>query len=250
MDDVTGPNAACERQMMHITLAVRLVVLVALMMLPLSPDTAQTNTTVIQIGQREAYAILIDNTGSVRSQFGLVSELSKRIVEQTHQRGPISLYAFKTQGRMSEAVAVVSSGFGWSQDKTVLENHIDSLFVVPGQTAVRDGIRAMAEQLNARAAAAKEPLARVIVLITDGEDRVSKIGEKELIKTLKENSIKVYAIGLTSELENQGGLIGKGSRDRAKGFLEKLTKETGGRVVFHKSKKVDVEALASQLFAK
>lgn len=236
---------------MYITLAViRIVVLVALMMWPLSPATAQTNTTVIQTGQKEAYAILIDNTGSMRSQFGLVKEISKRIVEQTHQRGPISLYAFKTRGRMSDAVAVVSSEFGWSQDKTILENYIDSIFVVPGRTAVRDGISAMAEQLNARAAAAKEPLAKVIVLITDGEDRISKIGEKELIKTLKENSIKVYAIGLTGELENEGGLIRKGSRDRAVGFLKKVTKETGGRAVFHKSKKVEAEALVNELFAK
>ena len=234
---------------MYITLAViRLIVLVAFMTWPLLPATAQTNTTAIQTGQKEAYAILIDNTGSMRSQFGLVSELSKRIVEQTHQRGPISLYAFKTQERMSDAVAVVSSEFGWSQDQATLENYIDSLFVIAGQTAVRDGISAMAEQLNAKAVAAKEPLARVIVLITDGEDRVSRIGEKELIKALKENSIKVYAIGLTRELENQRGLIRKGSRDRAVGFLEKVTKETGGRAVFPKSKKVDVEVLVNELF--
>jgi len=236
---------------MHITLAIiRLVGLVALMMWPLSPATAQTNTTVIQTGQKEAYAILIDNTGSMRSQFGLVSELSKRIVEQTHQRSPISLYAFKTQGRMSDAVAVVSSEFGWSQDKAVLENYIDSIFVIAGRTAIRDGISAMAEQLNSKASAAKEPLAKVMVLITDGEDRVSRIGEKELIKTLKENSIKVYAIGLTSELENQGGLIGKGSKGRAEGFLEKVTKATGGKAVFPKSKKVVVEALMNELFAR
>jgi len=236
---------------MCITLAIiRLILLFALMAWPLSPATAQTNTTAIQTGQKEAYAILIDNTGSMRSQFGLVSELSKRIVEQTHQRGPISLYAFKTQGRMSDAIAIVSSEFGWSQDKTILENYIDGLFVIGGQTAIRDGITAMAEKLNAKAAAAKEPHAKFIVLITDGEDRVSKIGEKELIKTLKDNSIKVYAIGLTSELENQRGLIGKGSADRAVGFLKKVTKETGGRAVFPKSKKVDVEVLVNELFAK
>ena len=237
--------------MMYITLAIiRLVVLVSLLTSPLSPATAQTNTTVTQTGQKEAYAILIDNTGSMRSQFGLVAELSKRIVEQTHRRGPISLHAFKTQGRVSDAVAALSSEFGWSQDKALLESYIDSLFVVPGRTAVRDGISVMAEQLSARATAAKEPVAKFIVLITDGEDRVSKIGEKELIKTLKENSIKVYAIALTSELENQGGLIRKGSRDKAVGFLEKVTKETGGRAVFHKSKQVKVEALVNELFAK
>jgi hypothetical protein len=236
---------------MYSTLAViRLVALVALMMWLSSPAAAKTNTTVIQTGPKEAYTILIDNTGSMRSQFGLVSELSKRIVEQTHQRSPISLYAFKTQGRMSDAVAVVSSEFGWSQDKPTLENYIDSIFVIAGRTAVRDSISAMAEQLNAKAAAAKEPVAKIMVLITDGEDRVSRIGEKELIKSLKEDSIKVYAIGLTSELENQGGLIRKGSRDRAVSFLEKVTKETGGRVVFPKSKKVDSEALVNELLGK
>ncbi len=236
--------------MMYITVLVIRLVLVALMMWPLSPATAQTNTTVVQTGQKEAYAILIDNTGSMRSQFGLVSELSKRIVDQAHQRGPTSLYAFKTQGPMSAAIAVVSTEFGWSQDRTILENYLDSLFVVGGQTAVRDGINAMAEQLNAKAVAAKEPLAKVIVLITDGEDRVSKIGEKELIKTLQENNIKVYAIGLTNELENRGGIISKGSKDRAVRFLERVTKETGGNVVFQKSKKVNAEAVVNEMFAK
>ncbi len=214
-----------------------------------STANAQSNPAVPQTEQKAAYAILIDNTGSMRSQFDLVNQISKRIVDQTYQRGPISLYAFKTQGRESNAAATVSSEFGWSQDKSSLENYIDSIFVIPGGTTLRDAVRAMAEQLNAKVAAATEPHAKIIVLITDGEDRVSEIGEKKLITALKENGIKVYAIGLISELDNQGGLLRGASRDRAVGFLEKVTKETGGKVLLLKSKKIDVEGM-NDLLAK
>jgi hypothetical protein len=224
-------------------------VLFALMMWPSSPTDGQSNPTVAQTEEKAAYAILIDNTGSMRSQFDLVNQLSKRVVGQVHQLGPTSLYAFKTQGRESNAPAVVSSEFGWSRDKAILEHYIDSLFVIPGRTTLRDAVSAMAEQLNAKVAAANVPLTKNIVLITDGEDRVSRTGEKKLITALKENNIKVYAIGLISELDNQSGLIRGASRDRAVDFLEKVTKETGGRVVFLKSKKVDEEAFKG-LFAK
>jgi hypothetical protein len=229
--------------------SVTVFVVFALMVWPSSPAGAQSNPTVAQTKEKEAFAILIDNTGSMRSQFDLVNQLSKLVVGQVLQRGPTSLYAFKTQGRESNAPAVVTSEFGWSQDKAILEHYIDSIFVIPGRTTLRDAVSAMAEQLNAKVAAANEPLAKNIVLITDGEDRVSRIGEKKLITALKENNIKVYAIGLVSELDNQSGLIRAASRDRAVDFLEKVTKETGGRVVFLKSRKVGAEVL-KDMFAK
>jgi hypothetical protein len=210
-----------------------------------------SNTVLAQAEQKTAYGILIDNTGSMRSQFDLVVRLSKGIVEQTHQRGPISLFPFKTQGSKSNPVAVVSSDIGWSQDKTILYKYIDSIFVVPGQTTLMDGINAIAEKLNTKVSVDKDALAaKIIFLITDGEDRFSKISEKELIKALKESGVKVYAIGLVKELDNEGGLIRKAPRERAVAFLEKLTKGTGGRVVFSKSKKVDVDTLLNELFTK
>jgi hypothetical protein len=89
---------------------------------------------------------------------------------------------------------------------------------------------------------------KTIFLITDGEARESNITEKQLIKELKEMGIKVYAVGLVKELDKEGGIICKAPRKAAVGFLEKLTKETGGRAVFHKSKKTEVDKLSGELF--
>lgn len=106
-------------------------------------------------------------------------------------------------------------------------------------------------ELNKKVNLDKDTFAdKAIFLITDGEDRVSKIKEKQLIKVLKENVIKVYAIGLVKELEKEGGIIHKAPREMAVAFLEKITKETGGRAVFPKFKKTEANKLLEELFGK
>lgn len=121
----------------------------------------------------------------------------------------------------------------YRQDKNLLENYIDNLFVVPGQTTLMDAIGLAAEQVNAKARLDNVAFRdKVLFLATDGEDRGSKINEDQLIKILKKNGIKVYAIGLVKELDKEGGLIRKSPREKSKGFLEKITKETGGALCF------------------
>jgi hypothetical protein len=201
--------------------------------------------------RKVAFGILVDNTGSLRTQFDLVLDLSHRIVDRTYQRGPISLFVFKPQGGKNNPQAVISSDIQWSQDKELIGKYLDSIFVVPGQTTIMDAINSMAVALNIKASLEKDaPTEKIIFLITDGEDRSSKIGEKELLKTLRESGIKIYAIGLVKELDNEGGFIRKPPRDKAVAFLEKITKETDGRVVFPKSRTADRDVLLDQLFAK
>jgi uncharacterized protein YegL len=208
------------------------------------------NLAVAQSDKKIAYTILIDNTGSLRTQFPEVVLLSKGIVEQIHQRGHVSLFNFQTQGAKPNQVAVITPGIEWSQDKNVLDDYIDSLSIVPGQTTLMDAINSMAEQLHKKVNLERATFGdQVIFLITDGEDRVSKIKEKQLIKALKENGIKVYAVGLVNELDNEG-IIRQAPREKAVAFLQKITKETGGRAVFPKSTKSDVGKLLSELFTK
>ena len=101
---------------------------------------------------------------------------------------------------------------------------------------VLDAVDAMAESLNQPPAAA----AKVIIMITDGEDRVSEKSLKEVVAKLKENKISVYAIGLVQQLEGS-------KRGKASDFLKSLTKQTGGRVVFPKSDNLDAQNQLSEL---
>jgi acyl-CoA reductase-like NAD-dependent aldehyde dehydrogenase len=76
---------------------------------------------------------------------------------------------------------------------------------------------------------------------TETEDERSKRDSK-LRKFLKDSGIKVYAIGITGDVDT-----GENRRLQAENFLSRLTKETGGKVVFSRSKQADIDKLVNQL---
>src|SRR5436190_24219244 len=58
-------------------------------------------TSVICAAQEKkkiAYGILLDDTGSTRSQLFTVLEIGKGVVHQVHDHGPVSLFDFASQG--------------------------------------------------------------------------------------------------------------------------------------------------------
>ncbi len=201
-----------------------------------------------QTQKKAAYGILLDNTGSLRSQFDEVSTLGKLVVGQVYQKGPVSIFRFTNRGNMKGPLTV--SGSEWSQDPDVLEGDIDELYVLGGQTPLLDAIDSIAKELNAKVDSEKDAFANAsIILITDGEDRVSRIKEDDLINELKKTSVKVFAIGLVSELDSSSGFINRSKKGKAEDLLKKITKETGGRAVFPGSRKRDMNQLMKELFA-
>lgn len=151
-----------------------------------------SDSAIAQNDKKVAYAILVDKTGSLRSQFTQVKMLGKGVVKHIHQNGSISLFNFMTQSTKSDPLALVKSGVEWSQDKNILDSYIDNLAIEAGQTTLMDAIYSIAEILNAKVSLDKDTFAgKAIILLTDGEDRVSKIKEKQLIQALKESGIKV-----------------------------------------------------------
>src|SRR5689334_2793217 len=99
-----------------------------------------SNTSFAQSEKKTAYGILLDNTGSLRSQFRYVKVLGKGLIERVYQQGPVALFKFETQGAAPNGLAVVISGVEWTQNKSVLDNYIDDLVIQPGITSLLDGI--------------------------------------------------------------------------------------------------------------
>ena len=213
-----------------------------------------------QTEKKTVYGVLLDNTGSMTSQFPQVLALGKGIVRRLHQRGPISIFSFQTQ----QLFAVVHSGSEWTQEEAILNNRIDGLSLVTGQTALFDAIEIMAQELNAKVNQNKTQFgAKILILVTDGNNgNVSPSGimvrsqdeadlrrkaRNQLIKKLKEMEITIYAIGLTRELDE--GLI-RNPREEAETFLTKISKQHGGRAVFSKSKKLDPDGVLNELLGK
>jgi len=196
-----------------------------------------------QAEKKVATALLVDNTGSMRSQFNLVIDVSRGIAEQAQPRGPVRSFAFMPQGSGPGSIAMVLPKVEWTEDQNLLTRTIDNLYIVPGQTKLLDAITSVAVDLNSRVALEPDAFSgKVIFLVTDGEDRSSKTNTKDLIKLLKESGIQVNAVGLVEELERDR--FGSSSkRVKAEDLLKKLTQETGGRVVFAKSRADATEVL-------
>ena len=193
-----------------------------------------------QNGKKVSYGILLDNTGSMRSQFNQVTSLGKSVLRHVYQNGPVSIFHFSSQGDRRNPIAMATSGIE-SQDPDALETYIDDLYVMGGQTTLLDAIGSMVKELTARNNADKDREAGpIVIVITDGEDRVSHLKEKELISELKASGTRVYALGLIQDLSGS-------KKDKARGLLRKITSETGGRVVFSDSRISDVDKLVSEL---
>lgn len=208
------------------------------------------SNTSAQSDQPALYGILLDNSGSLRSQFDRVLALGNGVVQEAHKQGPISIFSFRGTGNPKDAPPLMVVHTVWNQDPVVLSRYLDSLFIEGGQTNLLDAIHSMVKHINAKAEQDKTPQVRkVLVLITDGEDRKSKIKENELLAELQQHQIKVFAIGLVQELEDEMRLGRGNPRSKAVKLLTKITKETGGRALFPKSNSGDANALVSDLFA-
>lgn len=133
------------------------------------------------------------------SQFPQVLALGKGIVRRLHQRGPISIFSFQTQ----RPFAVVHSGSEWTQDEAVLNNRIEDLSLVTGQTALFDAIEIIAQELNAKVNQDKTQFGgKILILVSDGnngnvsrngimvrsqdEDDLRRKARNRLMKKLKE----------------------------------------------------------------
>ena len=189
------------------------------------------------------YGVLLDNTGSMRSHFDDVKEIGKAVVRQTSGRGPVSLFVFESGGTGPGRNARPTVRVDGSQDENQLIQAIDRLYVQGGQTTLLDAIELMAERLHQVSGEAD----RVLVLITDGEERKSEVKQKTLVQKLKNLRIKVFAVGLIQELESERGLIHQSPRSKATDLLKSLAKETGGGAVFPKTPSPDLPKLLSEL---
>lgn len=208
------------------------------------------SSTAAQTDQPALYGILLDNSGSLRTQFDRVLALGNEVLQDAHKQGPVSIFSFKGIGNPKDAPPLMVAHTIWNQDATVLSRYLDSLFIEGGQTNLLDAIHSMVKHITAKAEHDKTPNVRkVLVLITDGEDRKSKIKEKELLAELQQHQIKVFAIGLLRELEDEMRLGRGNPRSKAVKLLTKIAKETGGRALFPKTNNDDVGVLIRELFA-
>jgi Ca-activated chloride channel homolog len=163
--------------------------------------------------------LLIDVSGSLQPRFSFEKQAAARFV-QGMLSNPSDL-AF---------VAGFSDEPKVTQDFTVdagqLSTGIASL-QIGGGTAIWDAISFACWKLAAYPE--KERVAKVLVVLTDGEDNLSRISLKKAIQDAENTGVTVYAISTKdfSELGKYGNPISDADR-----VLQALTERTGGEAMF------------------
>lgn len=169
------------------------------------------------------YGVLVDNTGSIRPRINEILEAA-RIVIGNHKPDDSAFIV-----SMSDGGATVS--IGWSSDKKALTDTIDSLKPPSGSTRLLDAMYKCSELI----AEAKPVLhRRALILISDGLDNGSSQKLDKLIRRLNQDDVQVFAVGFVAQLEAPG-LFRVSPRERGMNLLERISEETGGRVLFPKS---------------
>jgi Ca-activated chloride channel family protein len=175
-----------------------------------------------------SYGLIIENSGSLKTQLSEVKDAARLIINNSRSTDQALLVRFIDQSKTKMLVDMTSNQAALLDGLNLLKSEM-------GQTALIDAVYASVNYIS-KFKTDNGHRRRVLILITDGEDRASHYKQDQLFELLRKTDVQIYAIGLIKEFDSGGGFIRKSPRATAIELLERLTKETGGRAFFPDSK--------------
>lgn len=164
--------------------------------------------------------LVIDNSGSMRNKRESVNSAALTFAKESNPEDESFIVNFDDS-------AYLEQDFTSSiNDLVKALGHLDTR----GETALYDALYLSAEHLNEG-----QKDKKALLLITDGEDNMSKYSLEKVLVKLRQSKATVYVIGLLEENDARGGLFSKPPSKRAREVLEKFAETTGGRAYFPKS---------------
>lgn len=178
------------------------------------------------------YGLVIDCSGSMRSQLQQIVNAGKKIIDTNKAKDETFIVRFISSDKIETLQELTS-------DKQVLSNGLDTLYVEGGQTAVIDAVYLSAEYLAKARTDPNEVRRRALILVTDGEDRSSYYKKDQLSRHLTSTNTQIFTIALTKD-------VPKNKIDRAFGLLSQLATDTGGRTYFANTAS-DIERISAEI---
>lgn len=178
-----------------------------------------------------SYGLVIDASASMLTQINQVLDAAGRVVLSNKPTDEAFIVRFVSSDKIHVEQEPTS-------DKTALFKALDGFYIEAGQSAVLDAIYLSAQKL-AQQKDTDQLRRRILILVTDGEDRVSFYKQNQLFELLGANNIQVFTVAFTKDLPGE-------SRDKAMKLLKRLAVDTGGRTYFPMSK-TDVERIAGEI---
>lgn len=181
--------------------------------------------------------IAIDSSGSLRRLLPTTLEAAKVIIMNRRPEDEILVMRFISSDKIEKMV-------DFTGDERALLFALSQVRIEGGQSAVIDALYVAASEAFTNAKKTGKDRRKVVVILTDGEDRNSKYRQADLIKMLRQSDVQVFALGLISDLDNESMMLGKNPREKAEKLLQTVTSESGGRVFFPRNKTEIIDSMA------
>ena len=181
--------------------------------------------------------IAIDSSGSLRRLLPTTLEAAKVIIMNRRPEDEILVMRFISSDKIEKMV-------DFTGDERALLFALSQVRIEGGNSAIIDALYIAASDAFTNAKKTGKDRRKVVVIITDGEDRNSRFNQGALIKMLRQSDVQVFALGLISDLDNESGLTRKSPREKAEKLLQTVTSETGGRVFFPRNKSEIMDSMA------
>ena len=185
------------------------------------------------------YVVVLDSSGSLHKLFASALDAAKLLILNRRQQDQLALVRFVN----SDTIEKVHE---FSMDNTSLLKELDTSYLAGGQSAVVDALYVSAQYVD-EYNKSNEGRRKVVIIITDGEDRNSYYRQDQLTKLLRESGVQVFILGLVVELDKEHGLIRESPRQKAEKLLTTVAEESGGRVFYPNDKQQLVAAAAEIL---
>src|SRR5262245_28373199 len=164
--------------------------------------------------------LVIDNSGSMRNTRERVNSAALSFVRESNPEDETFIVNFDDSAYLEQDFT------GSIGDLIDALDNLDTR----GETALYDAVYLSVDHVKSGKKDKK-----AILLISDGEDNVSKYGLNKVIEVLRESKVTLYAIGLLEDNDQRGGLFKKPPSKKAKENLENFAQITGGQAYFPKS---------------
>ena len=166
---------------------------------------------------------VIDASGSVRRILNYLIDSAKLAAEglKPGDEAFVARFVGAEQFQIKEPM---------TSDLDSVADALDDIYVEGGQTAVHDALDKALTYLEEDRSGDAKTRRSVLVLVTDGEDRASKIKDaKTILARARQSDVQIFVLGLTKF----SGLQSSGSK--ATSLLSALSEQSGGRAFFPES---------------
>jgi VWFA-related protein len=164
--------------------------------------------------------LVIDASGSVRRILMGLIDSAKTVVKGLDSRdeGFVARFVGRDNFQIKQEL---------TSDRESMKDSLDDIYVEGGPTALLDAVDNALKYLDEQRPADVNSRRRVLILVTDGEDRASRLNDsKAMLAHLRHSDVQVFVIGLTKF----SGL--QSSEGKATNLLNGMAEQTGGRALF------------------